>query len=312
LDGIPELSVIVTVVEGGAALERCLNALVAQEQPPAIEIIIPYDDSIREVGALAPRYPGFKFVSLGTLGAAPRSAFEEHELYDRRRSAGLARALGPLIAMIEDRGWPRPDWARNMTELHHRFGEAAIGGAIECARTDPWLFAAYICDFGRYQPPLDDPSPEYVSDVNICYKRAPLERLRPLWETRYQEANFNWALRRSGESLRLSDRAVVVQERQSVSLRRLAEERFHWGRVFGQARGRDAAFPKRLLLAARAPLVPFVLFERHVSRYLRKGAAPAPLVRALPALFVLLCLWSLGELIGTCESGFARATPVRR
>src|SRR5437867_7886412 len=69
----PDLSVVVTVVEGGAALTRCLEALSAQRNAPAMEVIVPVDDTIHEVNELAPRFPDFHFVDMGTI-AVPDSA----------------------------------------------------------------------------------------------------------------------------------------------------------------------------------------------------------------------------------------------
>jgi hypothetical protein len=304
---LPDLSVIVTVVEGGATLLRCLSALRSQDRPPSMEVIIPYDDTVASIGLLAKDYPEFEFLALGALRPGmPSSAFEEHELFDLRRSGGLRRAHGPLLAMLEDRGWPKPDWARQMVELHKRHSDAAIGGAVECVASDTLRWAAYVCDFGRYQPPLDDRSPEYLSDINICYKREPFERFRALWQVRYQEATVNWALRRSGESLRLSDKPVVVQERGPIGLWGMVQERFHWGRVFGQARAHEAGLMRRLLWAATAPSVPMLLFARHVRCHTKKRQWDSQFMRSIPAILALLHLWCLGELIGNCEVMFAR------
>ena len=101
----PEISVVVTVVDGAAALDRCLDSLDAQEDSPRLEVIVPYDDTMREIGLIQSRYPFFTFLDLGRLiDHAPRNEFEKHDLYDRRRAGGLKVAKAPLIAMIEERG----------------------------------------------------------------------------------------------------------------------------------------------------------------------------------------------------------------
>ena len=38
---MPMLSVVVTIVDAGPALERCLAALEAQESGPELEVIVP-------------------------------------------------------------------------------------------------------------------------------------------------------------------------------------------------------------------------------------------------------------------------------
>lgn len=131
----PELSVIVTVVDGGETLERCLESLSHQANPPVMEVIVPYDSSIAEVADLARRFPEFRFLDLGSLLAEPaRDEYQRHVLYDRRRSGGLKEAKGHLVAMVEDRGRPRPDWARAMADLHASNSFAAVGGQSRTKR----------------------------------------------------------------------------------------------------------------------------------------------------------------------------------
>lgn len=300
----PDLTVVVTVVEGGAALTRCLEALSAQRNAPAMEVIVPIDDTIHEVNELAPRFPDFHFVDMGTI-AVPDSAanaFTQHILYDCRRTAGLKAARGRYVAMLEDRGWPRDDWARTMVNLHERMQHAVIGGAIESGAVGTLRWAIFFCDFGRYEPPLQEGEPEYVSDVNICYKRAALEAVRPLWESRYQEATVNWALRRQGLQLHLSDEPRVIEERGPLRLWPALAERVHWGRTFGYVRGRGgsrAASMRRVLIA---PLVPAVLLWRHLRKQLAIRRKVALFVRVLPVTFLLMLCWSLGEAIGELEA----------
>src|SRR5689334_24073204 len=116
----PELSIIITVVEGGRALSRCLEALAKQTYPPSLEVIVPYDETISEVASLAERFPAILFMNLGALvdKRSARNAFTQHVLFDRRRAAGLGAAKGNLVAMIEDRVRPRSDWAASMMTLH--------------------------------------------------------------------------------------------------------------------------------------------------------------------------------------------------
>ena len=130
------LSVIVTVVDGGETLARCLAALASQQGGPALEVIVPYDDSVPGLEALTARFPAFRFLSMGTL-ETQRPKFGpagQHELFDRRRSAGLTVATGELVAIVEDRGVPRPDWALKLAELHQRMPHAVIGGGVENGR----------------------------------------------------------------------------------------------------------------------------------------------------------------------------------
>ena len=300
----PDLTVVVTVVEGGAALTRCLEALSAQIEAPAMEVVVPFDDTIQEVKELGRRFPGYRFVDMGTVAASdiPANEFTRHILYDCRRTAGLKAARGRYVAMLEDRGWPRNDWARTMVSLHELMPHAVIGGAVESGAVGILRWAAFFCDFGRYEPPLKGGNVEYVSDVNICYKRAALEAVRPLWESRYQETAVNWALQRQGLQLHLSDRPRVVEERGPLRLWPALAERVHWGRTFGYVRGRDGSHVASLGRLLIAPLVPFVLLLRHLRKQLAIRRKRSLFVRVLPATFLLMLCWSLGEAIGELEA----------
>ncbi|GEM_PF-381360 len=303
-EGVPDLSVVMTIVDGGATLRRCLDALAAQTGAPSIEVLVPYDHMSTEAGAMAADYPGFRFIDLGAIlgGMVPANPYEMHAFYDTRRSEAMKRATGRLIAIIEDRGVPAPDWAAVMIRLHAENREGVIGGAVENGVDRLWNWAIFFCDFGRYQPPLAEREPEYVTDTNIAYKREAIMAVRDLWEVKYQEAQVNWELRRRGVGLMLSDAALTVQMRPAVPVRALAAERLHWARMFGQVRGREISAGQRLKLCLAMPVLPFVLFVRHLRRQIAKGRHVGTYLAAAPMVLFLLACWSLGEFIGYAEA----------
>ena len=294
------LSVVVTVVDGGETLARCLTSLATQQAGPSLEVIVPYDDSVPGMEGLAARFPAFRFLPLGTL-ETQRPKFGpagQHELFDRRRSAGLTVATGELVAIVEDRGVPRPDWAFKLAELHQRMPHAVIGGGVENGRDRILNWAVYFCDFGRYQLPFDAGPREYVTDVNIGYKRRAIDQTRELWKVRYHETTVHWALVRAGETLYLSNEFAVDQMRDDLSIRRLLGERLGWGRLFAYTRAREAGMGKRLVLAALAPVLPFLLFARLARHQVQKRRTLGKFVLASPLVALLLAGWSLGEMIG--------------
>lgn len=295
----PLLSVVVTIVEGGEALLRLLDALAAQRDPPPMEILVPFDDSVSEVRHLAARHPAVRFLPMGTVMTAMpvASAGGQHELYDRRRSAALAQATGELVAIVEDRGLPRPDWARTAVELH-RQPSAVIGGAIEPASPRLVDWALHVADYSRYSLPFAPHTAAWVSDVNVVYKRRALEDTRSLWQDRFHEPVVHWALQQAGEELRLEPSLVVDHRRERAPLFRLLGERWHWGRLFGAIRGRAMPVWRRLGMALVFPLIPVVLVVRH-ARVQARRREMLRFVRALPILLILLLAWSAGEAWGT-------------
>ena len=294
------LSVVMTIVDGGAALERCLTALAAQDAPPPLEVLVPYDDSVPGIEPLRARFPAFRWLPLGPVSTDRQqdSQAGQHELIDRRRSAGLGAAGGDLVAILEDRGVPSPHWARTIVALHERLPNAVIGGAIDNGRDATLNWAVYFCDFGRYQPPFEPGPRPYVSDVNVSYKRRALEQTRELWQGRYHETTVHWALQRAGEQLYLSPEFGVHEIRDDLRLRGLLSERLGWGRLFAHTRAREIGTVKRLALAGLAPVLPVLLFTRLILHQRRRHQTMGPFLRAIPIVVLLLGAWSLGEAAG--------------
>jgi hypothetical protein len=305
------LSVVVTIVDGGETLVRCLAALASQEGAPPLEVIVPYDDSIPDVPAIARRFPAFRFLDLGLLPTSqPKTgAAGQHELYDQRRAGGLAAATGELVAIVEDRGVPRRNWAATAAALHDRLPHPAIGGAIENGRDRLLNWAVYFCDFGRYQAPFAPGPRQYVSDVNICYKRAALVRIEPVWRRRYHEPLVHRALIEEGGVLFLAPDLVVDQMRDGLRLGALLRERFAWGRLFATLRVRDTDAARRLLLLILSPVLPVVLLFRLARDRAAKRRCRTRFAAAAPMVFVLLCAWCVGEAAGYLAPRFESTAP---
>jgi hypothetical protein len=297
-DGL--LSVVVTVVDGGAALRRCLTALTSQADAPAMELLVPYDSTITLVAQLAAEFPAVRFVDAGPPAGQPpfSSARGQHALIDRRRAVGLAAATGDLVGVVEDRGVPRPDWAAAAVRLHRALPNLVIGGAVENGR-DHWLnWAVYWCDFGRYQLPFDRGPRHYLTDVNVVYKRQALEQTRDIWREKYHEPLVHWALESAGETLLLTPELVVDQLRDGLTVTGLLKERLAWGRLFGSLRVRESSRVRRIALTAISPLLPALLFWRLIREQVRKGAPSGRLLRVGPATLALLTAWAAGEALG--------------
>jgi len=296
----PTLSIVLTIVQGGDYVRDFLEAVRNFDNPPPLDVIIPYDASVADVASFAPDYPDVRFLDLGVITPIHPIATEagKHELYDRRRSAGLAAAKGDIIGILEDRGLPQADWARNIVRLYAETGNNVIGGAIECMEPVSALnWAFYVTDFGRYGRPFESGPADWVSDVNLTYSRQALEETRHLWKDRYHEPIVHWFLIGKGEELLLSNEVVVHHRRPRAKFSELLPERFHWGRLFGEIRVRNQSNLKRLTLILAGPLIPPVLWLRHYRIQASKGRGGRYL-RTLPYVMLLSTAWTLGEVWG--------------
>jgi len=232
----------------------------------------------------------------------PASHTGLHEIYDARRTAGLLAATGDLVALLEDRSVPEPGWAQTAVRLHAEHGHEVIGGAMASGRDSVVSFADYLCDFYRFQPPFTAGVREYVSYVNICYKRAALERTRPLWQGGYYDLTVHRTLRQAGGELWLAPELLVRQMRgDGARLGTLLGERFAWGRRFAVRRATTTGPLGRLRHALQSPLVPLVLYLRAARA--QRGKSFGDLVKATPAMLLIFGAWGLGELVGSLIGG---------
>ena len=156
-------------------------------------------------------------------------------------------------------------------------------------------WAIYFSDFSRYQLPFAGAVVDWVTDVNISYRRSALEATRSLWSDRYHETTVHWELVRLGEELYLSPEPIVDQMRSRVSWAQLLSERYHWGRLFGYTRARECSSTQRLAYFCGSLLLPFLLLFRHAKMQFQKRKRFLKFLQAAPLVFVLALFWSFGE-----------------
>lgn len=297
----PVLSVVVTVVSdttgGGDTrhLRGCLEALRRQEHPPPMETLVTCDARLPGVEELEREFPEARFLRVDGLRTARRGPSREH--HDELRGIGLRASRAPLVALLEDHGRPDPRWCARIVE-EHRAPHAAIGGAMENGIDRPLNWAVYFCDFGRYQNPVPRGAAAFVSDANVSYKRAALERVASSWADAYHETRVHDALRTAGETLWLTPDMVVYQHREGLRLGPALRERYVWGRSYAAGRMAGAPVGARLARAALAPLLPPVLLARATMNVLRTRRHRGAFLRAAPLTALLLVAWAVGELAG--------------
>ena len=296
----PTLSIVVTIIDGGSYLRDFLQAATSFENPPSLELIVPYDASVADALTFKDEFPQVNFLDLGEIIPVRPITTEAglHELYDRRRARGLAASSGEIIAILEDRGHPRPDWATTLVRLHAENSNNVIGGGIECREPASLLnWAFYLTDFGRFGLPFESGAAHWVSDVNVSYSRAALDEMHHIWKDRFHEPLVHSFLMERGEELLLSNELIIDHGRPATTLGYLLAERFHWGRLFGHIRAMQFTPRQRLFFIVGSPLIPPLLWVRHGIVQAKKGRGLRYLA-ALPYVILLTTSWTLGEVWG--------------
>ncbi|MBL8804851.1 MAG: glycosyltransferase [Planctomycetes bacterium] len=295
-----KISVVVGLISGKKSdLERCLRALHTQSLALSLEILVPYDDPCAEVTSLAAQFPAVRFLRAEGLDTAVARAGASREHHDTLRTLGLRAASGDVIALTEDHAHTANTWCAEMVAALERHPKAAaVGGAVECDSSSLLNWAVWFCDFGRYQNPLPEGSSEFVSDSNVAYRRAALERVEPVWRGDYHETAVHWAMVEAGFELCTTPRVVVWQARGELPLGAALRERFVWARSFAGTRARMSGAPKRWIWAAASPLLPLLMTARLARTAFGRGAHKGRFVAALPLIALLQCVWALGEFVG--------------
>jgi len=313
----PELSVVVIIASDtthGRAdvthLEPCLWSLLRQRQAPLIEILVPHYTGVRGLQDLQQQFPDVWFLPVLDLKTSiGRGATHEH--HHELRARGLAAARGTIVALLEDHDVVDANWSASVITAHQR-DFAVVGGAIENGIDRPLNWAAYFCDFGRYQNPLPDGEAVTASDVNVAYKRAALETIQPVWRQSYHEPEVNQALQSRRFKLALCPRMIVFQKRQNLRLPTVLRERFIWGRSYAATRNRLVSLPWRVFLATFSPALPVLLLLRMFVTVLRKKRLRLAFLRALPWTALLTVSWACGELAGYLTGRASGAPPLRK
>ena len=294
-----KLSVVVGLISGKRSdLQRCLRALHTQTLAQPLEVLVPYDSPCAEVATLSGEFPAVKFIHAALLDTAKARAGASREHHDTLRTIGLRAASGDVIALTEDHAHTANTWCEEMVAALDRHPQAAaVGGAVDCDSAKLLNWAVWFCDFGRYQNPLPEGRSEFVSDSNVAYRRAALEKVAHVWRDDYHETAVHWAMVGAGFELCTTPRVVVWQARSGLSSSAALRERFVWARSFAGTRARMSG-GKRWVFAALSPLLPLVMTWRLFKTAFQRGAYKGRFVAALPLIVVLQTVWALGEFTG--------------
>jgi len=309
-DRAPTLSIVVTLVSGRTEdLASCLDSLRDQEDPPAQEVLVPYDDPCSAVTRLAEIYPLVRFLRAGGADFAAARASGSHEPYDALRTIGLKASRGCYVALTEDQATLEPRWCRTLVDLLEAHPElGAVGGAIACGSNRVLNRAICYCDFGRYENPLPEGPAAFVSDSNVVYRRAALDAIRGVWESGFHEVPVHRALVERGWPIWLTPRATAWQNRPEMTMGAALKERYVWGRAFAGIRFESRSVGRRLTYACLTPALPVLLTFRLIRRAFAGRHRLGDLQPALPYVAVLNLAWACGEWVGYATG---RAAPLR-
>lgn len=275
-----DLAVIVTSYDGLEPLVRCLRALAVQ--PAVAEIVVAEASKHDPSRAVAAEFPRVRVLHQPGVRSVPALRWN-----------AVPHTRAPLVAAIESRVVPAPDWAETLVHAHRLDPDApAIGGSVSNAGESGALgWAVYFSEYAAFAPPLESGRAAEISGANLSYKRPALDRAAAHlasgdWETKL---HASWIA--EGAHLRLCE--ANVEFHNAMSLGQALRQRFLYGR--GYAASRFAG--PRSLYALLAPFLCVVLTLR-ASRAAARARLLSKWTRAAPLTFLLNAAWAAGESAG--------------
>lgn len=283
----PAISVVVASNRSRALLDACLASLRPQCQRTNAELIVVRAGEAAEVQALRAAYPWARIIA-----GLPTASIPE------LRGLGMLEAHGDIVALTEDHCVADDAWVETLL-THSRDGADVIGGGMGNAqerRAVDW--AAYFAEYGFFADSRDD-APEVrrplLTGANVAYTRRVVgDVARWAAQGEWENVAHNRLFAR-GSAMRFVRTAAVYQNR-NYRVREFCVDRYVHGRDFARKRLAEQPGTRRWLLLGASPLLPFLLTWR-VARTAARRRWPA-FLRALPATFVFLTAWSIGEAVG--------------
>jgi Glycosyl transferase family 2 len=294
-------------------VDECNAAVVATQKTPALSVVIAsvngwdlLGPTIEALDAL-PERDRLEIVVVEAVGGETRRRLEEHRpevvvvpvderlSIPRLRYAGVRKARGDLIAILEDHGAVDPGWARAVLEEHEK-PWGAVGGSVENGRQGYVNSAVFFCEYASYMTPVAEGPTDDLPGNNIAYKRPHLLRHAQVLDEGKWESWINDRLRADGVELRSTNR-MVVRHIKAFRLGYFLNQRFHFARSYAGMRRAAQDWPARLVYATGSAVLPALLLARIVRRVAAKRRL-GQLLACLPLVALFLTVGAAGEMVG--------------
>lgn len=282
----PLVSVVIASVSGFPALGECLDALGRQDGAAGAEIIVADRCGAETRAALRARFPSALVVAADPGTSIPAL-----------RAAGIARARGRMIAILDDHCHAAPGWLRAIGRQHET-GALVVGGAVENGSVERVVdWAAFFCEYARFMPPVPRGEVGEITGNNTVYDRGVLETLGADGRAELWESFLHERLRARGVRFR-SDPDLSVSHKKAVGYLQFLSQRYHYSRSYAGMRLHGAPWWRRLAYACATPVLPPLLLGRMVATVARKRRHAARFAQAVPVLATFLLGWAGGEAVG--------------
>ncbi len=287
---LPDISIIIALVNGFPFIKRCLESLERQVLMDEMEVIVASRCG-KDIGSrLKDLFPWIYLIDAPHDTSIP-------EL----RALAIKEAKGDIIAILEDHCIVADHWTENLIYAH-KSDHPVIGGIIRnaaCERLVDW--AAFFCEYSWFMEPIPEGEVDALPGNNVAYKRWVIKRFKDDIEEGVWDMILHEHIKTAGIPLYLKP-SLVVYHKMSASLSWYLKQKFHFARSYGGMRF-GKAYLKRWFYGVGSLLLPFIMARRIILCVLKKEQHKKEFVLSIPILFLLLIIWALGEAVGYIMGG---------
>ena len=318
----PALSVVVPLRNSASSLPACLAAVLGQDYPGSLEVVL----------AVGPSQDATLAIAEGAAAADPRVQVVTNPsgLTPAALNAAVAASSGEIVARVDGHAVIPPGYLRQAVETLQSVGADNVGGvqwAVGETTFEKAVAVAMTSKFGVGNASFHyggKPGPTDTVYLGV-FRRSALDRVGGFDETlvRNQDYELNWRIRDTGGVVWF-DPQLRVQYRPRSSLRTLARQYFEYGywkrevlrRHPRSTRVRQLVAPAAVLANAgglvlgvaahpRWLVIPGVYVAATVGASVVAGrAAGLPVMGRLPAVYAVMHhAWGVGFLLNWRRRG---------
>lgn len=285
-DTHPEFSVIIACVNGLPFIAECLDALENRNSGIDVEVIVVDATGESTIDFIAANFPNTKLIALEKRIGIPEM-----------RAIGMEQAKGRYLVVTEDHCIAPRNWFEEFKKVHAD-GYPVAGGSVQNGCTTRIVdWAAFLCEYSAFMPPIASDEVDYVAGNNVSYSRDAIEQVSQNTKSDFWEYFLQIALKERGHRFYSSPSISVVHKKEFGFLYFLSQ-RFHYSRSFAAMRSSRSSFSKNMVLLAYTAISPFHLTWKIILNVFRKKKHRKELALSLPILAVFMCSYALGELVG--------------
>ncbi|MDO9068879.1 MAG: mycofactocin biosynthesis glycosyltransferase MftF [Deltaproteobacteria bacterium] len=249
---MPEVSIIIPVMNRAEELRRCLTSLSQISYPQEKIQIIVVDDGSSDDSPQVARQFGALLVPSGGTGRGPAAA----------RNVGAALASGEILAFIDSDCSASTEWLNELIPSFSNPAMAAVGGQVDgmCTESGVDRYEAVMSSLSigsRERVENSGNDTFYLPSCNLLVRRIAFQSAGGFKDSMHvgEDVDLTWRLRDKGWSITYVPVGNVLHEHRS-SIRSFMSRRFDYGTSEGML---QLLHPKRQKQMVIPPLLAMIL-----------------------------------------------------